>query len=195
MRIILPAGGSSRRRPRLTSNVRPPKLKQLDRLLLFQGNRCFFCDQPIPEGEASVEHLVASANGGTNDDDNCVACCKSLNAAFGSRPYKDKLRAIMSHRGHFVCPMQSGSRVESSVSLTGPAADSKARIAAVVADLQKRGASRPRKVATLRNTIASVFQKQLTEEQLSSLFTNLVAAGYIVVNESNVTYNLPHTEA
>ena len=165
-------------------------MKQLDRLLLFQGNRCFFCEHPIPEGEASVEHLVASSNGGSNDDENCVACCKSLNAAFGNRPYKEKLRAIVSHRGQFCCPMLSSSRLEATITLVGPSSDSKARIAAVVADLQKRGASRPRKIATLRNTIAAVFQKQLTEEQLSSLFSNLVAAGYIVVNEANVTYNL-----
>jgi hypothetical protein len=170
-------------------------MKQLDRLLVFQGNRCFFCEQQIPEGEASVEHLVASSNGGTNDDDNCVVCCKSLNLAFGNRPYKEKLRAIVSHRGQFACPMQSGSRVEVAISLPGPSSDSKARIAAVVGDLQKRGASRPRKVATLRNTIASVFQKQLTEDQLSTLFTNLVADGYIVVNDSNVAYNLPPTGA
>lgn len=170
-------------------------MKQLDRLLLFQGNRCFFCDREIPDGEASVEHLVASSNGGGNDDENCVACCKTLNAAFGNRPYKDKLRAIISHRGHFVCPMQTGSRVEATVTLVAPANDAKARIAAVLADLRKRGASRPRKVATLRNTIASVFQKQLSEEALSSLFTNLVAAGYVVVNEANVTYNLPPAEA
>ena len=91
--------------------------------------------------------------------------------------------------------MQVGSRIEVSISLSGPASDSKARIAAVVADLQKRGASRPRKVTTLRNTIAAVFQKQLTEDQLSSLFTNLVAAGFIIVNESNVAYNLPPTGA
>lgn len=166
-------------------------MKQLDRLLLFQGNRCFFCEQPIPEGEASVEHLVASSNGGSNDDENCVACCKSLNAAFGNRPYKEKLRAVVSHRGKFICPAQPGSKVEVSAALTGPASDSKARMAAVISDLQKRGASRPRKVATLRNTIAAVFQKQLTEEHLSSLFENLEAAGHIVVKESNVTYNLP----
>ena len=170
-------------------------MKQLDRLLLFQGNRCFFCEQPIPEGEASVEHLVASSNGGHNEDDNCVACCKSLNAAFGNRPYKEKLRALVSHRGQFTCPMQSGSRVEVAIALTLPAADSKSRMSAAVADLHKRGASRPRKVATLRNTIASVFQKQLTDEQLDVLFNNLVAAGYVTVNESNVTYNLPSTGA
>lgn len=168
-------------------------MKQLDRLLLFQGNRCFFCEQPIPDGEASIEHLVASSNGGSNDDDNCVACCKSLNAAFGNRPYKEKLRAVVSHRGQFMCPMQPGSKVEVAISLSAPASDSKSRIAAAVADLRKRGASRPRKAATLRNTLAAVFQKQLTEEQLDALFNNLVAAGYVVVNGSNVTYDLPPT--
>ena len=91
--------------------------------------------------------------------------------------------------------MQAGSRVEAAVTLVVPANDAKARIATVLADLRKRGASRPRKVATLRNTIASVFQKQLSEEALSSLFANLVAAGYVVVNETNVTYNLPPAEA
>ena len=170
-------------------------MKQIDRLLLFQGNRCFFCDQTIPEGEASVEHLVASSNGGGNDDDNCVVCCKSLNAAFGNHPYKEKLRAILSHRGQFTCPVQAGPRTETVLTLTAPASKSKARIDAVIADLQKRGASRPRKMTTLRNTIAAVFQKQLTEDELSSLFTNLVAGGYIVVNESNVSYNLPPTGA
>lgn len=166
-------------------------MKQLDRLLFFQGNRCFFCEQPIPEGEASVEHLVASSNGGGNDDDNCVACCKSLNAAFGNRPYKEKLRAIMSHRGQFNCPINSNRKVETAISLSAPAFDLKTHMAAMVADLQKRGTSRPRKVATLRNTIASVFQKKLSEDQLSTLFTHLVAVDYIVVNESSVTYNLP----
>ena len=54
--------------------------KPLDRLMFAQGGLCFFCDKALPQGEASVEHLVASANGGANGDDNCVACCKALNA-------------------------------------------------------------------------------------------------------------------
>lgn len=32
------------------------------------------------KAEASVEHLRASANGGGNNDENCVACCKAVNA-------------------------------------------------------------------------------------------------------------------
>jgi hypothetical protein len=31
-------------------------MKQIERLLVLQGQRCFFCDSPIPEGEARVEH-------------------------------------------------------------------------------------------------------------------------------------------
>lgn len=81
-------------------------MKQIDRLLLFQGHRCFFCDEPIPEGEASVEHLVASKNGGGNGDDNCVVCCKTLNTALGHLSYKEKLRAILNHRPRFTCPLR-----------------------------------------------------------------------------------------
>jgi hypothetical protein len=170
-------------------------MKQLDRLLFFQGNRCFFCEQPIPEGEASVEHLVASSNGGCNDDDNCVACCKSINVAFGNRPYKEKLRALISHRGLFTCPTNSSRKVETIPSLSTPVFDLKAHLSAIVADLQKRGESRPKKLTTLHNTIASAFQKKLSEDQLSTLLTHLVAVGYIVVNESSVTYNLPPMDA
>lgn len=167
-------------------------MKQLDRLLLFQGNRCFFCEEPIPNGEASVEHLIAASAGGGNEDDNCVACCKTLNAAFGNRPYKDKLRAVISQRGRFVCPhLSSVSRAESAINLTIPAQVSSGRLAVVIADLQKRGASRPRKVDTLKNTIASAFQKQLTEEELNSLFVNLVASGSVIVKENKVSYSLP----
>jgi hypothetical protein len=167
-------------------------VKQLDRLLLFQGNRCFFCDETIPDGEASVEHLIASANGGSNEDDNCVACCKSLNAAFGSRPYKEKLRAVLSHRGKFICPRHgANNRKESAVDLAAPAAAGNGRLAAVLSDLQKRGASRPRKVETLKNTIAAVFHKQLSEDELNTVFANLVAAGHVIVKESGVTYSLP----
>jgi hypothetical protein len=173
------------------SNVRRLNMKQLERLLLFQGHRCFFCDQAIPAGEASVEHLVASANGGSNEDDNCVACCKSLNAAFGSKPYKEKLRAVLNHRGQFTCPKAHTSSAEVSIQLTTPAEAASGRLAVVVADLQKRGPSRPRKVTTLRNTIAAIFQKQLADKDISTLLANLLASGFITVKDQNVSYSLP----
>jgi hypothetical protein len=163
-------------------------MKQLERLLFLQGHRCFFCQQSIPVGEASVEHLVASSNGGGNDDDNCIVCCKAVNAALGNLTVKAKLQAFLNQRGAFSCPRDA---------LMSPAkamgqSDSE-RISLVVADLQKRGSARPRKLATLRNTIGAVFQKKLTDEEVSALVAALVSRGYIVIQETKVTYMLPHT--
>jgi hypothetical protein len=79
-------------------------MKQLDRLLFEQGNQCFFCRKPLKPIDASVEHLVASANGGTNGEENCVACCKKLNALLGSKSLKEKMQIVLNQRGSFRCP-------------------------------------------------------------------------------------------
>ena len=164
-------------------------MKQLERLLLFQGQRCFFCQQPIPDGEASVEHLVATSNGGAKDDENCVACCKTLNAALGSLSIKAKLLVLVNQRGTFVCPHARALQAQPQVEQEDD------RLNAVVVDLQKRGAARPRKVATLKNTINAVFQNTLAEEEVSGFVSLLAARGYIEVQETKVTYALPQTDA
>lgn len=164
-------------------------MKQLERLLVMQGRRCFFCDEVIPSGEASVEHLVASANGGSNNDENCVVCCKALNAAFGSKPYKEKLRAVLSHKGKFVCPRQQAN--PASANATSALETEDPQIALVIADLARRGASRPRKEQTLRNTVAAVFQKQLAEDELSALLTRLQDRKYLSITDGKVGYKLP----
>ncbi len=79
-------------------------MKQLDRLLFEQGNQCFFCRKPLKPIDASVEHLVASANGGANSEENCVACCKKLNALLGSKSLKEKVQIVLNQRGSFRCP-------------------------------------------------------------------------------------------
>ena len=43
-------------------------IKSLTRLLFAQGGRCFFCKESLPATDASVEHLVARANGGVKAD-------------------------------------------------------------------------------------------------------------------------------
>ncbi|HET7797493.1 MAG TPA: HNH endonuclease, partial [Nevskia sp.] len=58
--------------------------KPIDRLLFVQGGHCFFCKRALDKADASVEHLLAASRGGPNSDENCVACCKSVNALFGS---------------------------------------------------------------------------------------------------------------
>jgi hypothetical protein len=64
------------------------------------------------------------------------------------------------------------------------------RVALIVADLQKRGAARPRTVATLSSTISATFQKQLTAQEVSSLVSELKEKGLVKVDGTKVTYNL-----
>lgn len=165
-------------------------MKQLERLLFLQGNRCFFCRDPIPEGEASVEHLVAMSNGGTKEDENCVVCCKAVNAALGNLPIKAKLQAVLNQRSRFACP-RSGAHPDEQVSATTAHEAQQERIALVVADLQKRGLSRPRRVATLKNTLNSVFQMSLSDPELDALLSSLQSSGYVIVEDTKVSYALP----
>jgi hypothetical protein len=64
------------------------------------------------------------------------------------------------------------------------------RVAAVVANLKQRGNSRPRTPKALSSTVNSLFQKSLSEADLSSLLKALEQHGHIVVSENKVTYKL-----
>ena len=66
------------------------------------------------------------------------------------------------------------------------------QIAAIVKNLGGRGQSRPRKVKTLQNTINSLFTKKLNQEELTALVKELQKRKLIVVDQSNVSYKLPH---
>ncbi|MCG3202193.1 MAG: hypothetical protein NFCOHLIN_02072 [Gammaproteobacteria bacterium] len=173
----------------------------LERLMFAQGGLCFFCRAPLSPGEASVEHLVATANGGNNHDDNCVVCCKTLNALLGSMSLKEKIRVILNQRGEFECPNRKGPHK----SITAPAASRAAvshasksvteKLALIVADLKKRGTARPRTVKTLNSTISALFQKQLPEAEISSLIEKLCARGVVTINGTKVSYELPPRNA
>ena len=66
------------------------------------------------------------------------------------------------------------------------------QIAAIVKNLGGRGQSRPRKVKTLQNTINSLFARKLEQKELKALVNELQKRQLIVVNQSNVSYKLPH---
>ena len=66
------------------------------------------------------------------------------------------------------------------------------KIDAIVKNLINRGQSRPRKVKTLQNTINSLFAKKLEQKELKALVNELQKRKLIVVNQSNVSYKLPH---
>jgi hypothetical protein len=144
--------------------------KPIDRLMFTQGGVCFFCNSPLSKANASVEHLVPVSRAGSNSDENCVACCKAVNALFGSM-----------------------SLPKMPVTPKVPTSQKVDHYTAVLADLKKRGASRPRKMETLRNTIRSVVKQakgSLSEAQLDTLVKHLQANGKIQLDGIKVSYSL-----
>ncbi len=163
--------------------------------MFAQGGLCFFCNLPLPKAEASVEHLVASANGGSNADDNCVACCKTINSLLGSMSLKEKVRVVLNQQGKFKCPngvVQSVSSPTAAVTKPPAVVPSKPKVdkyALVLADLIKRGTSKPRKLETLKNTIRATV-KPITEPQLETLVRHLEINGKITITGTKVSYAL-----
>lgn len=164
--------------------------KPIDRLLFEQGGRCFFCQQTLATADASVEHLVATSNGGGNDSGNCVACCKALNALLGRLSLKEKLRVVLNQKGEFKCPNGAAARSKPTAHQT-----TAQKLALVVADLRKRGTARPRTLKTLSSTVSALFQKQLAEPEVAALLNKLQAQGIISVSGTKVTYELPPSVA
>lgn len=177
----------------------------LDRLLFAQGGQCFFCRKPLPKAEASVEHIVASANGGTSDDGNCVACCKALNHLLGSKSIKEKLQIVLNQRGNFQCPDSAcaqptpapapSTNTQNATPKLAPTVGNgtSAPIDLVLADLKKRGASRPRKLSTLASTIKSLLKQQQkgnTDSEVAGLIAELQKRGKVTIIDTKVTYKL-----
>jgi hypothetical protein len=162
--------------------------KPLDRLLFAQGGLCFFCAHPLPKADASVEHLVASANGGSNSDENCVVCCKAMNTLLGSMSLKEKIRVVLNQKGQFKCPngLQKPRPKPADAQGVSKAILDQAKL--VVANLRQRGPARPKTVKTLMSTIRSLFPRNLAEERLSLLVQQLQANGFIEIDGTRVVY-------
>jgi hypothetical protein len=156
----------------------------IDRLLFEQGGRCFFCLEPLNVADASVEHLLASANGGRNGNDNCVACCKSLNALLGHKSLKEKFQVVLNQRGAFRCP--NGKPKTHPVNASPTQA-----IERVIEDLRKRSKARPASIAKLSSTINNLFQRRLSAEQLCALVEELRSRGVVQIEGTKVKYVLP----
>jgi hypothetical protein len=65
------------------------------------------------------------------------------------------------------------------------------RLAVILAKLTQLKAAKPRKVSTLSSTIASLFQKQLSQQEVEALVKALAAQGHLVITGNNVSYTLP----
>lgn len=164
-------------------------LSLIERLLFAQGGLCFFCSSPLPRQNATVEHLDAKANGGTNADKNCVACCNEINTLLGSMSLKEKIRVILNQNGKFVCPKKTLSAKPSPT----PPATNESEYSFVLANLKKLACSKPKRVETLKNTIRRFFvvsKRELTEPQLVALLEQFQSSGAIQITGTKVSY--PH---
>ena len=161
--------------------------KPLDRLIFAQGGSCFFCGQTLAQSEASVEHLVAAANGGGNAEENCVACCKALNGLFGKKSLKEKIEIVLKQKGRFKCPNKAAPPKPASPQTSAALGDKLRRI---TEHLRKMATARPSTVKTLSSTIGALFQKQISQDEVSSLVERLQADGVVVVTGTKVSYEL-----
>lgn len=65
------------------------------------------------------------------------------------------------------------------------------RLAAILANLRQRGTSKPRTVKTLSSTINALFQRSLSEAEVTSLLESLKQQGVISISGAKVSYALP----
>lgn len=162
----------------------------IDRLIFAQGGLCFFCRGPLPRSEASIEHLVAKANGGGNGDDNCVVCCKSLNRLLGSLSLKEKIQIVLNQRGSFRCPnaQPAAKGARSFTQAARPAAPTPIddNLRRVIANLQHRKDRRPRTLKTLTSTIVSL---RIPSDRAEELVQSLLKLGIVKVSGTKVEYD------
>ena len=67
----------------------------------------------------------------------------------------------------------------------------KEKLEVIIVKLQQLAVSKPRTIKTLSSTISSLFQKQLAEEEVASLVSELQASNLITITDTKVTYTLP----
>jgi len=164
--------------------------KPLDRLLFAQGGLCFFCKKVLAKAEASVEHLVASANGGGNNLENCVVCCVALNRLLGSMSLKEKVQVVLNQQGRFKCPNDGGTFAKVSPE-NHPSKAPNDKLSIIVSNLLKRGPTKPRNLKTLASTIGALFQNKLSESDISALIERLRTQGKVIVTGTKISYELP----
>jgi hypothetical protein len=186
-------------------NVQPPSLACLEaehfRVLVFvgasQNKLTFETAAAVQRLGARAEYVKIAGNGSNALDFHIAFHIGHLSAqdptAFFHIISKDtgfdpliahlKERKVFASRSKDVTDIQL---LKAANSKTTPE-----KIDVVLANLRQRGASKPRTLKTLTSTINSLFQKQLTGEELAALLKGLQAKGFINVDETRVTYALP----
>ena len=73
---------------------------------------------------------------------------------------------------------------------SGPKSE-REKVDAVIENLEKRKAAKPRTLKTLRSTINALFANQLADEELDEIVTKLVERRAITITEGKGSYELP----
>ena len=149
--------------------------KPLDRLMFAQGGLCYFCNLPLPKDEASVEHLVPIARAGSNSDDNCVACCKTMNGLLGCMSLKEKIKVVLNQRGQFKCPNGNGVGVTSAAPVTKA---QPSQVPSPAPKAQTTPAQKPvAKSASLTSTPSEATKNRIAPETIAAVIANLKVRG------------------
>jgi hypothetical protein len=169
----------------------------LDRLMWAQGNRCFFCDQPLPRDDASVEHLWAKANGGTNSDENCVACCKAVNALFGSMSLKEKFQVVLNQRGQFKCPSDRATTPTATKATKKATAKESGKdfYRLVVDGLTKQREHAPKTLKALTSAVKVLLGTSHKGTSPGQVIEHMQATGFTTVSGTKVTYDFTRATA
>lgn len=80
-------------KPRTASSRRPFSVQGRFDILMRDGFRCRYCGRCAPDVELEIDHIIAVANGGTNDPSNLAVACSDCNAGKGRKrlPEVDRL--------------------------------------------------------------------------------------------------------
>ena len=186
-------------------NVRPESLEQLEhdhfKLLVFvgasQARLPLEVAMSLQRLGARAEYIQISGNG-TNALDFHIAYYIGRLAAEDPMAY---FHIVSKDKGfdplveHLKSKNVLAGRVKSIADIPlVKASNSKSpeeRLEVVLARLRQPMASKPGTVKKLGNTIASLFQKQLTDEEVDVLVLGLADAGYVSITGNKVGYALP----
>lgn len=116
------------------------------------------------------------------------ACFRIISNDSGFDPLIRHLQArgIACRRSRRMVDPPAGSKVKASSAVT-----LEDRVAAILKDLRGRGSTRPGSLKTLTGTIHALFQKQLSEQQLTELVEELQRRGFVKFQGKKAVYVLP----
>ncbi len=69
------------------------RLRRRDQIHLAWGWCCCYCGKMLTDRDATLDHIVAKANGGATERRNLASCCFSCNAAKQAQPWREWFRA------------------------------------------------------------------------------------------------------